>query len=143
MPSATAENSDAPADRLDLADLLTPLLQLVAPALAIWRHAPRARAPGIAGWILFASLVAYVLYARDKRRARLGEWRTPESVLHGWELAGGWPGAWLAQRRLRHKNAKFSFQFVFWAIVGLHNYIALDLLLGWRLARAFAGLFRA
>ena len=143
MPSSAEKSTAEPKGRLTLATFLPPGLLLIAPGLAIWRVAPRAHDPWIAGWIVRASIVACILYARDKRSARLGEWRTPESVLHGWELAGGWPGAWLAQRRLRHKNAKFGFQIVFWSTVVLHNYIALDLLLDWRLARAFAGWFHA
>jgi len=37
--------------------------------------------------------------------------------LHLLELLGGWPGAFLAQRRLRHKCSKRRYQFVFWLIV--------------------------
>jgi uncharacterized membrane protein YsdA (DUF1294 family) len=32
-------------------------------------------------------------------------------------LIGGWPGALLAQRMLRHKSKKHSFQVTFWATV--------------------------
>lgn len=143
MPPAATTPAPEPAGRITLATILVPIILLIVPGLAFWRLAPRELAPWIAGWIALASLITYVLYARDKRHARLGEWRTPETVLHGWELAGGWPGAWLAQRRLRHKNAKIAFQIVFWLIVMAYNYIALDLLLDWRIARAVAALFRA
>src|SRR4051794_29713577 len=34
--------------------------------------------------------VTYVMYHDDKRRAEDGKWRIPESVLHFWELVGGW-----------------------------------------------------
>jgi uncharacterized membrane protein YsdA (DUF1294 family) len=64
--------------------------------------------------------ITFVLYVRDKRAARLGIRRTPEVRLHVWELLGGWPGALLAQRWLRHKNAKVRYQVVFWGIVMLH-----------------------
>ena len=36
------------------------------------------------------------------------------------ELAGGWPGALLAQRLLRHKTAKASYRSAFWTMVVLH-----------------------
>jgi uncharacterized membrane protein YsdA (DUF1294 family) len=49
-------------------------------------------------------------------------------------------GAFLAQRLLRHKNAKRSYQFVFWSIVALHQYAALDSLTGWRFSGRLAGL---
>ncbi|HVJ36442.1 MAG TPA: DUF1294 domain-containing protein [Stenotrophomonas sp.] len=75
----------------------------------------------LAGAFTFLALLAFVAYARDKRAARLQARRTPESVLHMLELLGGWPGALLAQRALRHKNRKLSFQWAFWACVVLHE----------------------
>ncbi len=93
-------------------------------------------------WIVAAyvasSGAAYALYAVDKRRAKSSCWRIPEVNLHLLELLGGWPGAFLAQQRLRHKNAKASFQFVFWLIVASHQYLALDYLFGWNIAQTFA-----
>jgi uncharacterized membrane protein YsdA (DUF1294 family) len=50
-------------------------------------------------------------------------------------LLGGWPGAFLAQRRLRHKCSKASYQFLFWIIVLAHQFAALDSLQDWRLSR--------
>jgi uncharacterized membrane protein YsdA (DUF1294 family) len=66
------------------------------------------------------SVIAFVTYALDKRAARLRRPRTPEATLHILELLGGWPGALLAQRLIRHKNAKTSYQVVFWLIVAVH-----------------------
>ena len=66
------------------------------------------------------SLVTFVAYALDKRAARKGAWRTPESTLHVLELLCGWPGAWLAQRVLRHKSVKTSFRIVFFVMVALN-----------------------
>lgn len=75
-----------------------------------------------------ASLVAFIAYALDKRAARAGRRRTRESTLHLLALAGGWPGALLAQRQLRHKSAKTSFLAAFWATV-IINCAALGCLL--------------
>ncbi|TDF83753.1 DUF1294 domain-containing protein [Pseudomonas sp. H9] len=75
-----------------------------------------------------ASLVSIALYWRDKQQARSQGWRTPEKVLHGIELCGGWPGALLAQQMFRHKTRKLSFQLSFWVIVGLHQVFWLDYL---------------
>lgn len=69
---------------------------------------------------LQVSLLTLLAYAWDKRQARLGRWRVPERRLHLLELFGGWPGALLAQRWLRHKSRKRSYQVCFWAIVLLH-----------------------
>lgn len=74
----------------------------------------------VAWFYLAASLVAFVAYALDKSAARSDQWRTKESTLHLFALAGGWPGALAAQRLLRHKSRKQSFQIVFWATVILN-----------------------
>ena len=69
---------------------------------------------------LAASLVAFIAYALDKSAARNGRWRTRKTTLHLVALAGGWPGALAAQRLLRHKSRKRSFQAVFWFTVILN-----------------------
>jgi uncharacterized membrane protein YsdA (DUF1294 family) len=66
------------------------------------------------------SLVAFAAYAADKAQAGLGKGRVPERVLHLIELAGGWPGALVAQRQFRHKTRKARFQLIFWLIVLIH-----------------------
>ncbi len=63
------------------------------------------------------SVITFVVYAIDKSAARRKGPRTPERTLHLLSLAGGWPGALLAQRWLRHKSAKASFRRVFWVTV--------------------------
>jgi uncharacterized membrane protein YsdA (DUF1294 family) len=67
-----------------------------------------------------ASAVTIVVYALDKNAAMNGRWRTRESTLHWFALAGGWPGAWIAQRLFRHKTRKGSFIVVFWLSVMLN-----------------------
>lgn len=74
----------------------------------------------ILGCYLLASLIAFAAYGLDKRAARLGRWRIPERRLHLFELLGGWPGAWLAQRTFRHKTVDPGFRRIFLAIVALH-----------------------
>ena len=63
------------------------------------------------------SLLAFLAYAVDKSAAVNGRWRTPEKTLHLLSVAGGWPGALLAQQLLRHKCSKPSFVAVFWITV--------------------------
>ncbi|MHC8299987.1 DUF1294 domain-containing protein [Pseudomonas sp. ZS1P83] len=84
------------------------------------------------------SVLAFFLYWSDKRKARADNWRTPENVLHAVELAGGWPGAVLAQQLFRHKTRKVSFQLIFWVIVLLHQVFWIDqLFLGANLLALF------
>ena len=63
------------------------------------------------------SLVAFFLYAVDKSAAKSGRRRTSEKTLHLFSLAGGWPGALVAQQLLRHKTSKQSFIYAFWFTV--------------------------
>jgi len=74
----------------------------------------------LAGLYLGLSAVTFLVYAADKSAASRGAWRTPENTLHLLALAGGWPGALLAQQLLRHKSTKQPFRLVFWATVVLN-----------------------
>jgi uncharacterized membrane protein YsdA (DUF1294 family) len=91
-------------------------------------------------WVVVYGLAintfSYWIYARDKQRAQAGEWRISERALHLVELLGGWPAALLAQRRLRHKCSKGSYQFVFWLIVLAYQFAAYDSLHNWQFSRA-------
>jgi uncharacterized membrane protein YsdA (DUF1294 family) len=111
-------------------------LLLVAPVYALSR---------LAAWIdwrllvtapLALSALTLLAYRSDKRSAEAGEWRIPETTLHFAELIGGWPGAFLAQRKFRHKISKRSYQVQFWIILLIHQGVAVDSLLGWRFAKS-------
>ena len=81
----------------------------------------------IAAVYVVVSFITFLAYARDKSAAQQNTWRTSESTLHLLALAGGWPGALLAQQYIRHKSAKLEFRIVFWATVIL-NVVGLVLL---------------
>jgi uncharacterized membrane protein YsdA (DUF1294 family)/cold shock CspA family protein len=72
------------------------------------------------GGYLAMSLATFIVYAGDKRAARLNQWRVAEGTLHGLALACGWPGALLAQQMLRHKSSKPEFLRLFWLTVILN-----------------------
>lgn len=78
----------------------------------------------VPGWLasLYPGLSAltYVVYAMDKRAAQAGAWRVSERTLLLLGLAGGWPGAIVAQQRLRHKSSKTAFLALFWVTVVLN-----------------------
>jgi len=132
------DNTPAASGRpgLRLVHCLVLMVLLIAPGIAIYQLRG-AIAPTLAVAIVLAiSGAAFVGQWIDKRKAGSGEWRTPENILHLFELLGGWPGAYLAQRSFRHKTAKLSYQIVFWLIVAGYEAVAVDFLLGWKLAQA-------
>ncbi len=69
---------------------------------------------------LGASVLTFFVYWQDKSAAVRNRQRTPENMLHLLALAGGWPGALLAQQFLRHKSTKAAFRSAFWATVLLN-----------------------
>jgi uncharacterized membrane protein YsdA (DUF1294 family)/cold shock CspA family protein len=73
--------------------------------------------PWVAAVYVTVSLFTFVAYAADKAAAERGGWRTPEGTLHALSLAGGWPGALLAQQFQRHKSTKAEFRSTFWGTV--------------------------
>jgi uncharacterized membrane protein YsdA (DUF1294 family) len=75
---------------------------------------------GLALLYLVASAFTFVVYARDKRAAVQGAHRVSERTLHWLALVGGWPGALLAQRLLRHKTRKPFFRTMLRLTIGLH-----------------------
>jgi uncharacterized membrane protein YsdA (DUF1294 family)/cold shock CspA family protein len=71
----------------------------------------------VAALYLAASLGCFAAYAADKAAATAGRWRLSEGTLLALGLAGGWPGAIVAQQALRHKSSKASFRAKFWCSV--------------------------
>lgn len=120
--------------RLSLRVVVVLLGLLTLPAIAVYRSGADWRLAG--GYAVLAAGISYASYAVDKRRARAKEWRISEMGLHVTELLGGWPGAFLAQRRLRHKVSKPGFQMVFWIIVLAYQFAAFDSLQDWQYSRA-------
>ncbi len=122
--------------KLTAGTFATLALLLVFPGLALLQLSRSTDLRLALGLWLVICAATWVLYLRDKRRAEAGEWRVPEATLHLLELAGGWPAAFLAQRKLRHKIAKTSYQVAFFTIVALHQLVAFDFLIDWKLLRA-------
>lgn len=68
---------------------------------------------GLAG----INLLTFFFFWHDKRCARKGHWRVPESMLLSLCMAGGSPTAYVAMNILRHKTRKGSFRARYWMIV--------------------------
>lgn len=115
-------------------NLLVLLGLLALPVYAVQRYGSGFYWLGV--YALMVSAVTYWAYVVDKRRAEQGYWRLTEGRLHLLELLGGWPGAFLAQRRLHHKCSKVSYQIVFWLIVLTYQFAAYDSCHHWRYTQA-------
>ncbi|MFG0245553.1 MAG: DUF1294 domain-containing protein [Phycisphaerales bacterium JB052] len=79
---------------------------------------------------LIMSIVSAAMHAADKRRAIKARRRIPERSLHSMELVGGWPGAIMMTRMIRHKTSKPSYMWTLYAIAALHI-VAIMLLMWW------------
>ena len=114
--------------------VVTLAILLIAPGVALFRLGEMITPVLAVAIASVISIAAFFVHWFDKRQAESDQWRTPENTLHVLELLGGWPGAFLAQRIFRHKTAKVSYQIVFWLIVVGYECVAVDFLLGWKLA---------
>ena len=81
-------------------------------------------------YFVLISLLTFFFYWSDKRKAQKGQWRIPEGTLHLLEALGGWPAGLLAQRFLRHKTKKTSYQAVFWLLIVSHQLLAFEWISG-------------
>ena len=79
-----------------------------------------------AGFIFVMSLIAFILYGVDKKKAKKGAWRIPEAVLLNFGFFGGAIGALLGMKAFRHKTKHWYFWF--FNLFGLAWQIALPVL---------------
>ncbi len=138
-PGMTAFSAPIPRVRLRASDILGWLAVIVFPMLLIALTV----FAGLGIWVgisyLVLSVGCFTAYAFDKSAAATGQWRISEARLLIFGLLGGWPGAVIAQRVLRHKNRKKEFISIFWVTVAV-NVLAL-LVFGWPpLTQAFVDL---
>jgi uncharacterized membrane protein YsdA (DUF1294 family)/cold shock CspA family protein len=80
--------------------------------------------------ILYSSMsvLAFLMYRDDKRRAQQEKWRIPDDSLHLVQLLWGWPGALIAQKVFFHKARKKAFQGTLRFIIFVHMIIWVDYL---------------
>lgn len=65
--------------------------------------------PAVSIYILLINLIAFVVFGIDKRKARKGQWRVPESTLFILAIIGGSIGALLGMLAFRHKTKHRKF----------------------------------
>jgi uncharacterized membrane protein YsdA (DUF1294 family)/cold shock CspA family protein len=107
---------ESPAEWTFWRTIATPLFAAIY-AFVVWRWG---FIPLVLLGYICLSVITFLFYAFDKSAAISRNWRTPENTLHLLSLAGGWPGALIAQQLLRHKTRKQSFVITFWLTVALN-----------------------
>ena len=75
---------------------------------------------GLLLYVVLINAVCYWQYAHDKKAAQQNQRRVPEQTLHVLSLLGGWPAAWFAQQKLRHKTQKQPFRQIYFATIVLN-----------------------
>ena len=65
--------------------------------------------PAVSIYIILINLIAFVVFGTDKRKARNGQWRVPESTLFILAIIGGSIGALLGMLVFRHKTKHRKF----------------------------------
>jgi len=71
------------------------------------------------GYLLLLSLITFMMYHADKRKAKKGKWRVPEKVLLLSSFLGGAYGGYLAMILFRHKTTREHWYFTFINILSI------------------------
>lgn len=67
--------------------------------------------PSLPLYLLAINLLAFLAFGADKRKARKGQWRTPESTLLALAIVGGSVGAWVGMKVWHHKTLHPKFKY--------------------------------
>ena len=76
------------------------------------------------GYLILLSLITFILYYADKKKAEKKKWRIPEKVLLLSSFLGGAFGGYPAMLIFRHKTKGEHWYFTFINILGLLIHIA-------------------
>ncbi|MBO4286071.1 MAG: DUF1294 domain-containing protein [Bacilli bacterium] len=76
------------------------------------------------GYLILLSLITFILYFADKKKAEKKKWRIPEKVLLLSSFLGGAFGGYPAMLLFRHKTKGEHWYFTFINILGLLIHIA-------------------
>jgi uncharacterized membrane protein YsdA (DUF1294 family) len=89
----------------------------------VWMNARALPWEQVVLYLIVINAFTFMVYRQDKNASIRGEWRIAESTLHVLSFIGGVVGAFVAQRMLRHKTKKLSFQITFWLLVGVQLFL--------------------
>ena len=76
------------------------------------------------GYLILLSLITFILYFADKKKAEKKKWRIPEKVLLICSFLGGAFGGYPAMLLFRHKTKGEHWYFTFINILGLLIHVA-------------------
>ena len=82
-----------------------------------------------AGWLVLLSIIAFIAYGVDKRKAKKGKWRTKEKTLLLLSFLGGAFGGFPAMFVFHHKTKGEHWYFTVVNLIGLMIHITLMILL--------------
>lgn len=88
-----------------------------------------------AAWYGAVNFAALCVFVWDKRAAEREAWRVSERTLLGLVWLGGFAGAWVAMRLVRHKTRKWLFRLSPWAAGVVHLGVGAWVLLPWAVGR--------
>lgn len=82
---------------------------------------------GYLAYLAIMSIIAFMAYGIDKKKAIDGQWRTKEKTLLGLSLAGGALGGLLGMKLFRHKTKHWYFWAANYAGIVLHIIVLLGI----------------
>lgn len=71
-------------------------------------------------YVAIMSVITFMAYGIDKKKAIDGAWRTKEKTLLGLSLAGGAIGGLIGMKTFRHKTKHYYFWLVNYFAIALH-----------------------
>lgn len=81
-------------------------------------------------YLLVINIIAFLAFGIDKRKARKGQWRTPESTLLVLAAIGGSVGAWVGMKVWHHKTLHPKFKYGIPAIFIIQVFLLIFICLG-------------
>ena len=76
-------------------------------------------------YIFLMSLITFIMYFADKKKAQRGRWRIPEKVLLLMSFLGGAFGGIFAMKKIHHKTSGSHWYFTAINVLGILVHIAL------------------
>lgn len=68
------------------------------------------------GWFIFANIINFLSFGKDKYAAKKGWSRTPESTFLWLSFLGAFPALFAGRKYFRHKTVKKGFILPMWAL---------------------------